>query len=127
MPEKPLVVVIVDDEESVTRTMRRALQDQGWEIHTASQGREGIETILELHPDVVFVDVKMPVVQGYEVCRVIKKGADTRDAKIVVMSGLMTNADRAWAANCGADDTLLKPFDSKEVVQKVKDLTGRKN
>jgi DNA-binding response OmpR family regulator len=125
--DKPLVVVIVDDEESVTKTMRRALEEQGWEIHTASQGREGIESVLELNPDVVFVDVRMPVVQGYDVCRTIKKGADTRDSKVVIMSGLMTNADRAWAMNCGADETLQKPFGRDEIVRMVKELTGKKN
>jgi DNA-binding response OmpR family regulator len=127
MENKPLVVVVVDDEESVTRFMKRSLEERGWEVHTAGHGKEGIESALELKPDVIFVDVRMPVVQGYEMCRYIKKNPDTREAKVVVMSGLLSSSDKAWALNCGADDTLQKPFDGDEVVKKVEDLMLKAN
>lgn len=127
MDKKPIVVVVVDDEESVTRLMRRSLEEQGYEVHTASQGKEGIETILELRPDVIFVDVRMPVVQGYELCRYVKKNADTRDAKVIMMSGLMSAADKEWAKNCGAEGTLQKPFKKEEIVQKVRAVVADRN
>lgn len=127
MDKKPIVVVIVDDEETVTRLMQRSLEEQGFVAHTASQGKEGIEAILEIKPDVVFVDIRMPVVQGYEVCRYVKKHADTRDAKVIVMSGLMSASDKEWAKNCGADDTLQKPFKKDEIIQKVRDVISAHN
>jgi CheY-like chemotaxis protein len=122
MDAKPLVVVVVDDEESITKLVRRALERCGCEVHVAAEGREGIETVLEKKPDVVFLDVRMPVVQGYEACRYIKKHADTRGIKVVMMSGLMTDSDKTWAKHCGADDTLTKPFDREEIVDKVAEL-----
>ncbi len=119
MDVKPVVVVVVDDEESVTRLVRRSLESCGCEIHEAREGRSGIDTVVDVKPDVVILDVRMPIVQGYEVCRYIKKHADTRDAKVIIMSGLMTDADREWARHCGADDTMVKPFDRDELVAKV--------
>jgi CheY-like chemotaxis protein len=127
MGTKPVVVVVVDDEESVTRLVRRSLEPCGCEIHEASEGRAGIETVVDIKPDVVIVDVRIPVVQGYEVCRYIKKHADTRDAKVIVMSGLMTPADKEWARHCGADGTLTKPFERAELVEKVNELVGDKS
>ena len=125
MGTRPVVVVVVDDEENVTRLMRRCLEPAGFEIHEAREGKSGIETALEVKPDVIIVDVRMPVVQGYDVCRYIKRHADTRDAKVIVMSGLMTDSDREWARHCGADDTILKPFNRDEVVSKIAGLVAK--
>jgi len=127
MNAKPVVVVVVDDEESVTRLVRRSLEACGCEIHEACEGKSGIETVMEVKPDVVILDVRIPIVQGYEVCRYIKKHADTRGAKVIIMSGLMTASDKAWARSCGADDTLTKPFDRDELVDMVSGLMAQKD
>jgi DNA-binding response OmpR family regulator len=124
--EKPVVVVVVDDEEPITRLVRRSLERLGCEIHTVFEGKSGIETVMEVKPDLVLLDVRLPIVQGYEVCRFLKGHADTRDVKILMMSGLMSPSDQDWAKRCGADDTMQKPFDRDELVQKVTGLVTTK-
>jgi DNA-binding response OmpR family regulator len=127
MTSKPLVVVVVDDEECITRLIRRSLDPDEYDVHSASEGRKGIETILELKPDLVILDVRIPIVQGYEVCRFIKRNPDTRQAKVLMISALMSASDRQWARDCGADETMQKPFDRMELMTKVMGLVSRNN
>jgi twitching motility two-component system response regulator PilH len=99
----------------------------GCEIHEAAEGREGIEKILSVKPDVIILDVRIPVVQGYEVCRYIKRHPETSGAKVLMISGLMNASDREWAKSCGADATMQKPFDRDELVNKVTQLVTGEN
>jgi DNA-binding response OmpR family regulator len=125
MNGKSLVVVVVDDEERATKLVRQFLAPNRCEIHEARDGSEGIEVIRGVRPDVVILDVRIPGVHGYDVCRIIKKDPDTRDAKILVISGLMSETDRKWALDCGADETLQKPFGADELVGKILDMAAK--
>ena len=125
MNDKPLVVVVVDDEERVTKLIRRFLAPNKCEIHEARDGSEGIEVIREVRPDVVILDVRIPGVHGFDVCRIIKKDPDTRDAKVLVISGLMSETDRKWAIDCGANETLQKPFNADELAGKILNMAAK--
>jgi DNA-binding response OmpR family regulator len=124
---EPFTAVVVDDEECIGRLVRRALMPYGWEVHEAREGRQGIETIMEVKPDLVILDIRIPVIQGFDVCRYVKEDPSTKAAKVLMISGLITEADRRLAIHCGADDTMQKPFSAAELSIRALDLMARRS
>jgi two-component system response regulator MprA len=117
---KPVKVVVVDDEPSVTRYCRRVLELSGYDVSVANNGKDGIERVLEAEPEVVVLDVMMPVVQGYDVCRYIKSRLPS--VKVVIISALSSDRDVRWGMDAGADAYLPKPFDPSELRETVSNL-----
>jgi CheY-like chemotaxis protein len=111
-------VVVVDDEPEMLFFLRNALQDQGYRVISAGNGRAGIEKIMETKPDLVFMDVVMPVIQGNDALRYLKSLPELKKTKIVLMSSMSPQefdwmaADRPWA-----DDYLLKPLTARHIIE----------
>ncbi|MBV9471212.1 MAG: response regulator [Abitibacteriaceae bacterium] len=115
-------VLIVDDLPANVRLLAGILKVAGYEVETASSGAEALSKITAQVPDVVLLDVMMPGMDGFEVCRRIKAEASTFFLPVVMVTALQETSDRVNALEAGADDFLTKPVDEVEVVSRVKSL-----
>lgn len=116
-------VAMVDDDPAVSAVVKRILEKEGFRVLTADNGRAGLDTILAERPDLVLLDVMMPVIQGYEVCRYIRSHWQLKDTKVLFISALARLSDLEWAMKVGGDDYLSKPFEVDELLHKVRRLT----
>jgi len=115
-------VLIVDDEPHIQLLLEQTLdeiEEAGVEILLASNGGEALELVKEHRPDVVLLDVMMPVMNGYEVCRTIKATAALRGIYVILLTAKGQDLDRETGARVGADLYITKPFDPDEVLQRV--------
>lgn len=119
--------VIIDDEREVCDLLRLLFESRGRRCLVAHDGRQGLELVREHRPAAVFLDVAMPVMNGYEVLNILKSDEATKDIPVLVMTALTTNSDLSrdeWSKSIGADAFLNKPFDIDELIASVEDLTG---
>ncbi len=119
-------VLIADDEEGVRALVEATLANDGTiTIYTAEDGQQALDIARDVEPDVIFLDVMMPKLNGFEVCQALKSDPATRDIKIVMLTGLVQNPDGYMAVGEDqADDYLLKPFSPVELFRKFEDMVG---
>jgi putative two-component system response regulator len=116
----------VDDEEDVQRFFVRLLTSEGYSVHIAADGLSALAAIATHAPDVVLLDVNMPGLDGFEVCRRVRREPSTRLTPIVFVTGLDAQAQRVEGLAAGADDFLTKPFDTHELLARVRSLVRMK-
>ncbi len=114
------VVLVVDDGEANRELIEACLAGIDCEVRTAADGPSALSTIQECRPDLVLLDVQMPGMDGYEVCRRIKSSAATRLVPVVMITSLDRTADRVLALESGADDYMTKPVDRVELVARAR-------
>ncbi len=119
-------ILVVDDLPANVKLLATILKLEGFEVSTAAGGSEALQLIENHAPDVVLLDVMMPEMDGFEVCRRIRQSAATRHLPVVMVTALQEVADRVQALDAGADDFLSKPVDEVEVVARVKSLVRAK-
>jgi CheY-like chemotaxis protein len=114
--------LIIDDDLDLLLLLRRTLEfTAGWDVHTASTGAAGLELARTIAPDAILVDVMMPEMDGYEVCRRLK--ADEGTARIpVVLLTARREMDPARLSAAGAAGVLYKPFQPAKLAQQIRDL-----
>lgn len=122
MEKNKVRILCVDDEFFNIKLLEAILEPQGYEVIGAANGREALERLQEMPIDLVLLDVMMPEMNGFEVCRQIKENETLRDIPVVIISALAARKDRIEGIEAGADDYLTKPFDSAEVLARVKML-----
>jgi excisionase family DNA binding protein len=120
-------VLVVDDTPEVVRMLCRLLQRRfGCEVATAVDGFEAGLQVAAFQPDLVILDLRMPQLDGFQVCRRLKSRPETRRTKVLVLTGFATADNIRRMAECGADDWLAKPFDPEELKRRVGALLGMK-
>jgi two-component system cell cycle response regulator DivK len=119
MPQK---IPIVEDNENNRRLVRDVLIYYGYEIIEAANGEEGIKMAKELQPDLIFMDIQMLVMNGYEATKALKNDPDTKHIKIVAVTSFAMLGDREQILKAGADDYIAKPINTRELPEKVKRL-----
>ncbi|MGH7889453.1 MAG: response regulator [Thermodesulfobacteriota bacterium] len=115
-------VLVVDDSPTELRLVTSALNGKGYNIITASDGVEAIQKVMKERPDLIVLDVVMPVKDGFQVCRELKKSPDTKEIKIVMLTSKNQETDRFWGMKQGADVYITKPFKEKELADCVAGL-----
>jgi putative two-component system response regulator len=117
---------VVDDEPANIALVSRLMRGLGYEVATATNGEAALEAVRRGPPDVILLDVNMPLLDGFEVCRRLKNDAATRLIPVVLLTGLAAVEDRVRGIDAGADDFLTKPFVVSELNARVRSLTRLK-
>lgn len=120
-------ILIVDDEAHIRMLLEETLEDledQGVELYTAANGREAMETIKAERPDLVLLDVMMPEVNGYDVCRFVKGDPDLENTYVILLTAKGQLQDIDMGESCGADEYLTKPFNPDDIVRKASRILG---
>ena len=120
-------ILVVDDDTELVRSIRLVLMQDGYEVVTAYNGLEGLQSAHQMQPDLVILDVNMPWMDGLEVCRRLRLDADLtlRNVPILFLTTLDSVDDQVAGLDTGADDYLGKPFQSKELTARVRALLRR--
>lgn len=117
-------ILVVDDEASIRRILETRLKMVGYEVFTAADGEEAVESYQKHNPDLVILDVMMPKMDGYGVTREIRKTSET---PIIILTALGDVSERITGLELGADDYVIKPFSPKELEARVKAVLRRVN
>ncbi len=115
-------ILIVDDQPANVEALGDFLQAEGCQIIPAYNGNEALQRVADEAPDLVLLDVMMPGMSGFEVCRQLKTAPETVFLPVVLVTGLSAVEDRVMGAEAGADDFLTKPVDGQELVTRVRSL-----
>lgn len=114
-------VLVVDDEEGIAKTISYALKREGYAVECAYDGLEALKKVETFKPQVIILDLMMPKVDGYEVCRKL----ESKNIGIIMLTAKNDIVDKLLGLEFGADDYLTKPFDIREVIARVKSLLRR--
>lgn len=118
-------VIIADDEPVVREVVKQVLQAEGYEVIEAENGQEAVEQVEKLNPDLVILDVRMPVLDGMQACRLIRQMDEpVRNVPIIILTAVDTSLGRRLGAEWGADLYLVKPISPRLLRQKIKELIG---
>ena len=120
-------ILICDDEPHIRMLLEQTLEDledEGVELILATNGQEGLDAILESRPDLVFLDVMMPFLSGFEVCEKVKKEHGLTDVKFVLLTAKGQDADREKGLAAGADEYITKPFDPDDIYDFASETLG---
>ena len=116
-------ILVVDDEQAVRESLRRSLRFNGYEVLTANDGLEAVETVRAENPELLILDIMMPNMDGLEVCRTLR--SEGWDRPILVLTARDGVSDRVAGLDAGADDYLPKPFALEELLARVRSLVRR--
>jgi DNA-binding response OmpR family regulator len=116
------LVLVVDDEKTLVKALSFNLEKEGFRVEQAYDGEEALEKVFELKPDIVVLDLMLPEVDGFEVCRRIRKKLDV---PIIMLTARSEDIDKVLGLELGADDYLTKPFNSRELVARIKAILRR--
>ena len=113
-------ILLVDDSQTVLLLHRMMLSDRGYELLTARDGQEAVEKALAERPDIIFMDVIMPRMSGYEACRAIRDRAETRHIPVIMVTtrGEPHSVEQGYASGC--TDYITKPFNGDELMARLR-------
>lgn len=112
-------ILVVDDEADVVMIIRTALQTEGYEVATATNGPDGLEEAKKNPPDLVILDVTMPGMDGFEVLRELKVEESTAQVPVIMLTGVSERGKIKEALSSGVDYYVVKPFDFEDLIRKV--------
>jgi DNA-binding response OmpR family regulator len=115
-------ILIADDEPNIVAAVEFLLRRSGYEVYVARNGAEALQLVETCHPDLVLLDVMMPVKSGYEVCMRMRDRADWRHIKIVMLSAKGRDAEVSKGLSVGADLYVTKPFSTRDLMSKIDNL-----
>lgn len=117
-------ILVADDEPNIVTALEFLLQRNGFEVQVARNGDEALNLIESGRPDLVLLDVMMPLKSGYEVCKRIRERPDWSRIKVVMLSAKGRDAEVARGLDAGADLYITKPFSTRDLLSKIKQLLG---
>jgi len=114
-----LKVLVIDDSKTIRRTAETLLSKEGCTVYTAVDGFDALAKIADHHPDVIFVDIMMPRLDGYQTCSLIKHNKTFRDTPVIMLSSKDGLFDRARGRIVGSEQYLTKPFTKDELLDAI--------
>lgn len=115
-------VLVVEDEENLLEALRYNLEREGYQVHTAADGGDGLELARKLNPSLVLLDIMLPTLDGFEVCRILRRESEV---PILILTAKGEEVDRVVGLELGADDYITKPFSIRELVARVRNTLRR--
>ncbi|KXX63883.1 response regulator [Marichromatium sp. AB32] len=113
-------MLVVDDSPTETRIFAKVLTQAGYRVETATNGEEAIAVARRSHPDLILMDVVMPVLNGFQATRMLQRDAETADIPVIMVTTKDQQTDRTWGLRQGAVDYLIKPVDAATLLDRVR-------
>jgi DNA-binding response OmpR family regulator len=120
MPKKRILVV--DDENDLVETLSLRLEANGYEVLKAYDGQEGFEKAKKQKPDLIILDLMLPKIDGYKVCRMLKFDQKYRHIPVLLFTARAQDSDKKLGEEVGADAYITKPFEPPALLEKIKEL-----
>lgn len=118
-------ILVVDDEPNIVIPLKFLMEKNGYSVSVAETGEEALKLAVHDRPDLILLDVMLPVIDGYEVCEAVRKNPATRNIKIVFITALGSSVEMVKSRVVGADAYIKKPFANSEVLETVRKLLGQ--
>ena len=122
MPDRPARILIAEDNPQGVELLDAYLGESGWEVATAVDGEETLQKVRDWRPDLILLDIMMPKISGFEVCKRLKADPATRDIAVLMITALDQTADVERAVEAGTDDFLTKPINQAELLRRINAL-----
>ena len=118
-------ILIIDDDPNTQSLLKNRMEKSGYEVIMAADGAEGLRKAEEERPDLILLDIRIPKVDGWQVCRTLKSDPLTSRSCVIMVTGCSQDAQELYGRQCGADAYITKPWDPKELVKCVADTLER--
>jgi len=115
-------ILIADDNENIRDALTYLLEDEGYQLWLAKDGADTLKKAKEVHPDILFLDIMMPEINGYDVCRILKNDPELKNIYIIILTAKGQLAEQERGKEAGADEYIVKPFSPMEILTKVKSI-----
>jgi DNA-binding response OmpR family regulator len=116
------LILIVEDEPSIVLPLKFLMEQHGYSILVAESGEKAVQTIADTTPDLILLDIMLPVIDGFEVCQIVRSKKELDNTKIIFLTAMGRDIDIARGLALGANAYITKPFANSEIVEKVKSL-----
>jgi two-component system alkaline phosphatase synthesis response regulator PhoP len=123
----PKRILIVDDEPDLVETLRFPLEMEGYQVLVADNGEMGLNLARKERPDLIILDLMLPKLDGYKVCRLLKFDERFKEIPVLMVTAKTQEKDRLLGKETGADEYITKPFDIEKLLEKVKTYLGRQS
>lgn len=118
-------ILIADDNENIREALTYLLEDEGYKLALARDGADTLKKVREFLPDILFLDIMMPEMNGYEVCRAIKNDPKLRNTYVIMLTAKGQVAEQERGKEVGADEYIVKPFSPMEILSKIKNILDK--
>ena len=118
-------MLVVEDEADVAEMIRYNLGKEGYDVRLAANGTDALRLVKESKPDVILLDIMVPQLNGWEICRRLKQDRETAAIPVIMVSGRVEEGDKVLGFEMGADDYVTKPFSPRELLARVRAVTRR--
>ncbi len=119
-------VLVVDDEPNIVQTLKDRLEMNDYQVFVAQNGAEGLKTAQEQSPDVILLDVIMPIMDGHEMLEQLRQQDWGKQISVIMLTARSQAQDIARARACGIEDYIIKPFDLSELLEKIENIVERR-
>lgn len=117
-------ILIADDNENIRDALTYLLEDEGYTLWLAKDGADTLKKVREVRPDILFLDIMMPEINGYDVCRILKSDPDLKSTYVIMLTAKGQVSEQERGKEVGADEYIVKPFSPMEILSKVKTILG---
>jgi two-component system phosphate regulon response regulator PhoB len=118
-------ILIIEDDRDIVGMLEFNLQEEGYETFTALNGEEGVALTKKQKPDLIILDIMLPIIDGFQVCRLLKKDDKIAHIPIIILSAKSLETDKVLGLELGADDYVTKPFSPRELVARARAILRR--
>jgi two-component system alkaline phosphatase synthesis response regulator PhoP len=115
-------ILVVDDEINITQILEFSIGAEGYEVISAQNGEEAIDKARREQPDLIILDIMMPIIDGYEACRILKANPLTKNIPVVLLTAKGRDIDKRLGYEVGATDYIIKPFSPNKLIDRIHEL-----